>query len=146
MFENITNDSCSHNTKQPTVWVLTLVPPLYATENWLRKCIFFPYQFPVGPFSATHRELPSRSFLPHHQSWQQKHTEFLEVRFLRLQRQTLSCAAMILLTMIARVADGLPLSASIQEEEQVWVRHSCSIKGWLTDDCFVFIHVRFITV
>jgi len=29
---------------------------------------------------------------------------------------------MVLMTMIARVADGLPLAASVQEEEQVCLR------------------------
>lgn len=28
---------------------------------------------------------------------------------------------MVLLTMIVRVADGLPLAASMQEDEQVWM-------------------------
>lgn len=41
-----------------------------------------------------------------------------------------SCpAAMVLLTMIARVADGLPLAASMQEDEQVGFRQRAGPAG-----------------
>jgi len=35
---------------------------------------------------------------------------------------------MVLMTMIARVADGLPLAASVQEEEQVCLPTGATIK------------------
>lgn len=36
---------------------------------------------------------------------------------------------MVLLTMIARLADGLPLAASMQEDEQVEKKHSYFASG-----------------
>lgn len=47
---------------------------------------------------------------------------------------------MVLLTMIARLADGLPLAASMQEDEQV---HSLFCGGWLLElinGCVVMLH------
>ncbi|XP_015260070.1 PREDICTED: vesicle-trafficking protein SEC22b-A-like [Cyprinodon variegatus] len=60
--------------------------------------------FPVGPHSEVHRPLPPQTAAAASQ---------LD-------------AAMIYLTMIARVADGLPLAASIQEDEQVSSRSASS--------------------
>lgn len=85
------------------------------------------YELPVGPESPAHHELPSNSFR-HGCSWIIKVDS--ETNFLKF---TLSLSAhidtrlgwllpdirMILLTTVARVADGLPLAASIQEDEQV---------------------------
>lgn len=69
-------------------------------------------------------------FRPLHpvRSWQQKYTKF--PKFGVWLKSTVKVGkycrflAMILLTMIARVADGLPLAASIQEDEQVSMKAS----------------------
>jgi hypothetical protein len=49
-----------------------------------------------------------------------KNRQFLKFWSFELKKkETFFPAKMILMTMIARVADGLPLAASIQEDEQV---------------------------
>ena len=55
---------------------------------------------------------------------------------------------MVLMTMVARVADGLPLAASIQEEEQVngtSVNNPTPIQsllGLLSDGLYLVIHYK----
>lgn len=48
-----------------------------------------------------------------------RHSHNLPAAVWRLEEQPRHRAEMVLLTMIARLADGLPLAASMQEDEQV---------------------------
>lgn len=54
---------------------------------------------------------------------------------------------MVLLTMIARVADGLPLAASMQEDEQVnvsWRPRDSSVSGFCEKASGEELHVHYV--
>lgn len=53
-------------------------------------------------------------------------------------RRYWSSKKMVLLTMIARVADGLPLAASMQEDEQVSVRYTVGFFPFLSTQDLIF--------
>lgn len=59
-----------------------------------------------------------------------RYSHNLPAAVLRLEEQPRNRGEMVLLTMIARLADGLPLAASMQEDEQVKKpKHSCFANG-----------------
>lgn len=62
------------------------------------------------------------------------HTHNLPTAVRRLKQKPRHCGEMVLLTMIARLADGLPLAASMQEDEQVKKKkqNSCFSNGDLS--------------
>lgn len=84
-------------------------------------------QFPLGTISPVHRRPGSAHFIRFAVD-NKKYTKFQKfTEFDKVDSQSWQYCrllAMILLTMIARVADGLPLAASIQEDEQVSMKAS----------------------
>lgn len=72
------------------------------------------------------------------------HTHNSPTAVRRLKQKPRHCGEMVLLTMIARLADGLPLAASMQEDEQVKKKNSCFSNGVLS--CLIDITTSICTV
>ena len=125
----------SKSTKYSTLFSVGFdkqILPLYATGKFYCDVRFFFWssvatrtQFGDAPRTSV-QLVPSCSSELTVKKHREKVVEVHLTRTLsrRWRRRTLTSVGMIVLTIIARVSDGLPLSASVQEDEEVWMRVS----------------------
>lgn len=132
-----------HFKKVMTYWVFYAYTELYVQTFRIfgrRNHLTVTHKAPAFPASSAHQPCCVVTLQP------VIHSHNLPTAVWRLEQKPRHCGEMVLLTMIARLADGLPLAASMQEDEQVKKnkKNSCFSNGVLS--CLIDITTSICTV